>query len=132
MTKILGTATLYFVIVFGVGFLLGPIRVLLLEPRIGAVRAALCEAPFLLGAILVASRVAPRTLQLEARKSALLAVGLIALGMQQIADLAVGLTFRSLSLTEQLARFATAEGAVYAALLALFATMPILANQASK
>ena len=132
MTKILGTAILYFVIVFGVGFLLGPIRVLLLEPRIGAVRAALCEAPFLLGAILVASQVAPRTLQLEARKRALLAVGLIALGMQQIADLAVGLTLRGLSLPEQFAKFATAEGAVYAALLALFAAMPALTNQASK
>jgi hypothetical protein len=132
MTRILGTAFLYFVIVFGVGFLLGPIRVLLLEPRIGTVRAALCEAPFLLGAILVASRVAPRALQLEARKSALLAVGPIALGMQQIADLAVGLALRGLSLPEQLARFATAEGAVYAALLVLFAAMPALANQASR
>jgi hypothetical protein len=132
MRNILAAATLYFIIVFGVGFLLGPIRVLLLEPRIGAVRAALCEAPFLLGAILVASRVAPRALQLDGRKGALLAVGLIALGMQQIADLAVGLALRGLSLPEQLARLATPEGAIYAALLVLFAVMPVLTNQASE
>jgi hypothetical protein len=34
--KITGAAILYFIIVFGVGFLLGPIRVFLLEPRVGA------------------------------------------------------------------------------------------------
>jgi hypothetical protein len=35
----------------GVGFLLGPIRVLWLEPRVGLVIAAACEAPFLLAAM---------------------------------------------------------------------------------
>jgi len=132
MMKILGTALLYFIIVFGVGFLLGPIRVLVLEPRFGTLAAVLCETPFLVGAILVASRVASRALRLEARKSALLAVGLIALVMQQIADLAVGVTLRGISLSEQLARFATAEGTIYAALLVLFAAMPALAKQAPK
>lgn len=132
MMKILGTALLYFIIVFGVGFLLGPIRVLVLEPRIGTLAAVLCETPFMVGAILVASRVAPRALRLESSKSALLAVGLIALVMQQIADLAVGMTLRGISPSEQFARFATAEGTIYAALLVLFAAMPALANQAPK
>jgi hypothetical protein len=127
--RILGAALLYFVIVFGVGFLLGPIRVLWLEPRIGPFNAVLCEAPFLLAAILVASRISPRLAGLELRTNALLAVGVAALVMQQIADAAVGLGLRSLSLHEQLARFATAEGATYAGLLILFAVMPALTNR---
>jgi len=129
MMKILGAAILYFIIVFGVGFMLGPIRVFLLEPRIGNLAAVLCEAPFLLVAILVGSRVAPQVARLEPRKSALLAVGLIALVMQQIADVAVGLALRGMSLAEVVARFATAEGAIYAALLALFVAMPALVNR---
>ena len=130
--KILGAAILYFVIVFGVGFMLGPIRVFLLEPRIGNLAAVLCEAPFLLVAILVGSRVAPQVARLEPRKSALLAVGLIALVMQQFADVTVGLALRGISLAEVVARFATAEGAVYAVLLALFAGMPAVVNRTSK
>jgi hypothetical protein len=132
MMKILGAAVLYFVIVFGAGFLLGPIRVFLLEPRIGTLAAVLCEAPFLLVAILVGSRVAPGLAQLKLSKSALLAVGLAALVMQQIADVAVGLGLRGMSLAELFARFVTAEGAIYAALLAIFVAMPALVNRTSR
>lgn len=52
--KIVFTASLYFLAVFAVGFVLGPIRVLLLEPRFGPVIAVLCEAPFLIAAFVVA------------------------------------------------------------------------------
>src|ERR1700751_4305930 len=132
MMKILGAAILYFIIVFGVGFMLGPIRVFLLEPRIGNPAAVRCEAPFLLVAILVGSRVAPQVARLEPRNSALLAVGLIALVMQQFADVTVGLALRGISLAEVVARFATAEGVIYAVLLALFAAMPAVVNRTSK
>jgi hypothetical protein len=126
---ILRAAFIYFVIVFGVGFLLGPIRVLWLEPRVGAFCAVLCEAPFLLAAILLASRAAPRLARLTPHAGALLAMGVAALAMQQSADIAVGLAFRGIGLKEQLARFATAEGALYATLLVAFAIMPALANR---
>ncbi|MGQ0681078.1 hypothetical protein [Bradyrhizobium sp.] len=125
-------ALLYLIIVFGAGFLLGPIRVLWLEPRIGAFKAVLYEAPLLLGVMLIASRLSPRTAGLELRTDALLAMGGAALAMQQVADIAVGLWLRSISLREQLVRFATAEGAIYAALLVLFAVMPALTNRASR
>jgi hypothetical protein len=127
--RILRAAFVYFVTVFGVGFLLGPIRVLWLEPRVGAFYAVLCEAPFLLTAILLGSRAAPRLAHLTYRAGTLPAMGIAALAMQQIADIAVGLALRGLGFREQLARFATAEGAVYAALLAVFAIMPALVNR---
>jgi hypothetical protein len=129
--RILAAATLYFLIVFGVGFLLGPIRVFWLEPRIGPLAAVACETPFLLAATVIAARAAPRVARLEPRASALLAVGMVALVIQQIADLTVGLTLRGISIAGQLARFATPEGAIYAVLLILFAIMPALRNPSS-
>ena len=55
----------YFGLVFGTGFLLGPIRVLWLEPRFGPIIATACEAPFMLLAILVAARWVPRVLNIR-------------------------------------------------------------------
>jgi hypothetical protein len=55
----------YFGLVFGDGFLLGPIRVLWLEPRFGPIIATACEAPFMLLAILVAGRWVPRVLNIR-------------------------------------------------------------------
>ena len=53
-----------FLIVFGIGFLLGPVRVFWLGPRLGETMATLCEAPFLLIAIVIVARWLPRTLNL--------------------------------------------------------------------
>lgn len=126
---IAGAAVLYFLIVFGVGFLLGPIRVLVLEPRVGQLAAVLVEAPFLIAAIVLAARWVPRWCGTAPTTASLLGVGFGALVLQQIADFLVGLTLRGIGPAEQLARFATLEGAIYAGLLLLFALMPLLANR---
>ena len=44
---------------FGAGFLLGPIRVLLLEPHIGALWAVAIEVPLLLVVMVLAARWMP-------------------------------------------------------------------------
>jgi hypothetical protein len=129
--RIAAAATLYFLSVFGAGFLFGTVRVLLVEPRLGSFYAVLCEAPFLLFVIVVASRWAPRAVGVPPQRGALVLVGLGALIMQQLADVIVGVTLRDLTLPEQFARFATAEGVVYAAMLTLFAIMPTLTNKTS-
>ena len=54
--RVVAAAALYFLIVFGAGFLLGPVRVFLLEPRFGEAVATLFEAPFILVVIVVAAR----------------------------------------------------------------------------
>jgi hypothetical protein len=127
--RLVAAAVLYFVAVFAVGILLGPIRVLLLEPRLGPVIAVLCEAPFLLTAIVLAARWVPRVTHLEPRAGAMVLVGLGALILQQTADLAVGYRLRGISAAEQLARFATREGLIYLALVTVFALMPLRANR---
>jgi hypothetical protein len=60
--RIIAARALHFLIVFGVGFSLRPIRVLLLEPRLGETIAVLREAPFLLIAMVLAAQWVPRKL----------------------------------------------------------------------
>lgn len=122
-------ALLYFAIVFGAGFVLGPIRVLWLEPSLGPLVATACEAPFLLAAIVAAARRVPRVMRLSRDSTSLGLVGLGALLLQQIADFAVGIGLRGLTASQQLAHFVTPEGLIYAGLLATFVAMPWLLNR---
>jgi hypothetical protein len=119
---------LYFGVVFGAGFLLGPIRVVWLEPRLGLIVATACEAPFLLMAMLVAARWVPRVLNIRREPKTLILVGIGALVLLQIADFTVGFWLRGITPPEQVAQFRTGQGNIYAALLALFAIMPWAAN----
>jgi hypothetical protein len=126
--RILVASFLYFAIVFAVGFALGPVRVFWLEPRLGETLASLCEAPFLLIAMVAAARWVPGGVGPLASRRELLAMGAGALFLQQIADFAVGFGLRNMDLAEQLARFATLPGLIYALLLLAFAAMPALVN----
>jgi hypothetical protein len=59
----------------------------------------------------------------------MLAIGFGALVLQQAADLVVGTALRGISATEQWARLASPQGAIYAALLLLFALMPAIVDR---
>lgn len=126
-SRIVGTAALYFICVFIVGLVLGPIRVVWVEPALGRTLAVLCEAPFLLGAIGLAARCTPRWTNMQSGGLAYLAVGVLALLFQQVADLAVGFGLRGMTLSEQLALFATPPGYIYAVTLIAFALAPWVA-----
>jgi hypothetical protein len=126
--RVLVAALCYFAIVFGAGFLVGPIRVFFLEPRLGETLATLCETPVLLTVIIIAARWLPRRFDLRTTAQ-LTAMGLGALVLQQAADFALGAALRGITPAQQLARFATPAGAIYAALVILFAVMPIVANR---
>ncbi|MBK6705256.1 MAG: hypothetical protein IPG56_16840 [Caulobacteraceae bacterium] len=54
------------------------------------------------------------------------AIGLVALILQQVADLAVGFGLRGMTLSDQLAHFVTPAGVIYAATLVIFALMPLI------
>lgn len=53
---ILKAAVVYFALVFGAGFVLGPIRILFLVPRFGVRLAELMEFPVMLVVIVLAAR----------------------------------------------------------------------------
>jgi len=126
--RLAAAVVFYFLIVAGVGFVLGPIRVLWLEPSLGKTVAVLCETPLLLIAIILAARWIPARVGSGADRWSLVAMGIGALALQQIADFAVGVILRGLSPSAQLASFKTPTGVVYAVSLAAFAALPMLVN----
>ena len=119
-------AAIYFALVFAAGLLLGPARVIWIEPWLGNAIAVLLEAPFLIAAMWFASRAAPKWAGASGGWPSFLAIGVAALLMQQIADLAVGFGLRGMTFSDQLAHFATSAGVIYAATLIIFALMPLI------
>jgi hypothetical protein len=126
--RVVIAALFYFAIVFGVGMALGPIRVLWLEPHLGTTLAVVSEAPFLLAAMLLAARWVPRWVGVGTGLAPLAVMGIGALALQQAADLGVGIWLRGLTPAEQFSVFTTPAGAVYLALLVIFAALPAALN----
>ena len=122
-------AALYFAIVFAAGMLLGAIRVSLVVPKLGETLAVLCESPFLLAVMVWAARWVPYTIALENGIPSLLLMGVVALGLQQLADVLVGIGLRGITIERHLAYFASKAGRIYAALLILFVIMPFTVNR---
>jgi hypothetical protein len=124
MSRILRSAALYFAVVFGVGFVLGPIRVLWAVPRFGERTAELMEAPLMFAAIVLAARWIARRFGGPSSDARLLAAGLLALALLLATELTMVLAVRGLTLVEYFRNRDPVAGGVYAALLLLFALMP--------
>jgi hypothetical protein len=126
LNRVPHAAAVYFALVFAAGLLLGPVRVIWLEPWLGNAIAVLLEAPFLVAAMWFAAYAAPRWVGVTGKWPSFLAIGLVALVLQQIADLAVGFGLRGMTLRDQLAHFTRPAGMIYAATLVVFALMPLV------
>ena len=124
--QILKGALLYFALVFGAGFVLGPIRILWVVPRFGTRMAELMETPIMFVVILVAARWTIQRLALQYAVSIRLGMGSIALGLMLVAEFTLVLWLRGLSISEYLASRDLVSGTVYYVMLAVFALMPLL------
>ncbi len=132
MAQILKSATLYFALVFGAGFVLGPIRVLWAVPRFGERAAELMEAPLMFAAIVLVARwIARRSGKTDSAKS-LLAVGIVALALLLSTEVTMVLSLRGLTLEEYVRNRDPVAGGVYLALLLLFALMPWIWGASSR
>lgn len=120
------SAVLYFVLVFGAGFVLGIGRVLVIVPLLGERTAELLEMPLMLGVTVVAARWIVRHRMDDPRLFATLSVGFIALGILLIAELAVGVWLRGMSVAEVFLNRDPVSGTTYYMSLLLFAVMPTL------
>jgi hypothetical protein len=131
--QILKAGVLYFALVFGMGFVLGTIRTLLVVPRVGARTAELMETPIMLVVTIVAARWVVLRLAVPPNPSARLGVGCIALLLLLFAEIGFVLWLRGLTIREYIAsRDPVAETAYYA-MLVLFAIMPrLLARQGNR
>jgi hypothetical protein len=115
----------YFSLVFGVGFMLGTVRVLAVEPRFGERWAELAEAPLMLAAIILSARFVVRRFPAAHRASYLVSGG-VALLLLVVVEFSVVLGIRGLSLSDYFAERDALAGSVYALMLLIFAAMPWL------
>jgi hypothetical protein len=77
----LKTGLLYFVLVFGAGFILGPIRIFWAVPRVGERIAELMETPIMLVVVIASARWTVQRFRVPRRASKRLAMGFLALGL---------------------------------------------------
>ena len=113
-------AAFYFALVFGTGFVLGPIRVLWLVPQVGVRTAELMEMPLLLVAIVFSARFINRRYPAAPR----VRTGLIALGLMFGAEISFGMILSGASPLQVLLNRDPVSGTAYYAALAAFAAMP--------
>lgn len=123
---ILKAALFYFAIVFSVGCVLGPIRILWVVPQFGTRTAELLEMPFMLAAIMLAAYWVVRRFAVPLTLRARLGMGWGALVCMLIAEFGMVLQLRGLSIAEYIATRDPIAGAVYYVMLCVFAVMPWL------
>src|SRR5262245_18281246 len=115
---LLKAGALYFALAFAAGWVLGPIRELLVIPRVGRTAGYLFEAPLMLIVMVVAARWVVRrfgVLDISGRA----VVGLVALPV--IAELSATRWLRGLSLSEYLSGLRSIPGTISVVLFLLFA-----------
>jgi len=122
--RVLRAGALYFAIVFGVGFLLGPIRILWIVPRVGTRTAELIEAPIMLAVSVFVARWVVRWLTIPPTFSARLGMGLLALVLMLAAELSLVLWLRRMSVRDYFAERDPVAGTAYYVVLGAFAVMP--------
>lgn len=113
---------LYFGTVFGTGFLLGPLRILYLVPRVGERVAELLEMPVMLTVIVLSARAIVRRCELSVRSARF--TGLAAFLLLLVAEFGLVLTLRGLTVREYLASRDPVSGTAYYMSLLVFAAMP--------
>jgi hypothetical protein len=114
----------YFVCVFGAGFVLGTVRQLLLVPHFGARTAELIEIPIMLAVVVFSSRWVARRWLCGFAPHFAVSAGLIALVLLLSAEIVTGVTLRNITVFESLFAKDPLTGTLYYAVVALYALLP--------
>jgi hypothetical protein len=118
-------AALYFLVVFGAGFVLGPIRILLLVPRVGVRTAELIEMPLMVMATIMAARWVVLCFGGRSVRRAPLRMGFLSLSLLTAAEIGLG-SMGGVPASDYITGRDPVSGTAYFAALALFAAMPAL------
>lgn len=124
MIRTLKITLSYFGIVFGVGFLLGIIRVPFLAPALGERIAEMIELPFMLAAIFLAASWIVHHYRLESGFATALVSGLLAASILLMVEFSVVLWIRGISVSDFLANRDPVAGTLYYIAVGIFAVMP--------
>lgn len=122
----------YFALTFGAGFLLGPLRILLLVPRVGARAAELAELPVMIVVMWLAARWTIRRFHVPSSTASRLAMGVLAFTLLLAAEFLLVLPLRGLTLEQYFATRDPVSGVAYYASLVLLALMPLIASGPSR
>jgi len=125
-SRIVQLGLVYFGLVFGVGFILGTLRVLLFVPMVGERLAEIGETPLMLLAVYFVARWIVRRFRIPPRRWCRIQVGFTGLALLLLAEWGVVMFVRNESIGEYIAGRDPVAGAVYLVSLALFALMPAL------
>jgi hypothetical protein len=125
MMRTAAAGLLYFALVFGAGFALGPVRVLWVVPQLGTRAAELLEAPIMLAVIVVAARWVTRKLAVPPAPSSRIGMGVLALVLLLIAEFKLVLPLRGMTFDDYFAARDPVSGTVYYLLLGALAVMPL-------
>lgn len=124
--RIVLMAAAYFGAMFAGAFVLGTVRTLWIEPALGKTWAVVCETPFLIACMYFSARLVLARMNPARTAASLLAIGVLAAVLQQVAEFALAL-LSGQSASEHFAYLISAPGLIYIAALVVFALMPLLA-----
>ena len=116
----------YAVIVFGAGFVLGTVRLLILVPHIGGTLAVLLETPLILGVSWWVSKKCVAGLHVSPAAAPRLVMGVVAFMVLMLEEVTLSAALFGRSVTEYLADLTTVPGAIGLAAQAVFAGFPLL------
>jgi hypothetical protein len=125
MRVALRAGVVYFSVVFSAAFILGVLRVSLVVPRIGALRAVALELPILLAISWIVCGWVLRRFAPAGEPGARAAIGLTAFVLLMLAEVTLAIATGG-TLTSFLASLATPEGALGLSGQGIFALMPLL------
>jgi len=121
----------YFALTFGAGFVLGPLRILFLVPRVGARTAELIEMPVMIGITWLAARWVTQKFSVPPERGPRLSVGVMAGALLLLAEFTLVLRLRGLTLEEYFATRDPVSGTAYYAAVLLLVLMPLLVSRGS-
>ena len=127
--RVVRAGLLYFALTFGAGFVLGPLRILVLVPRVGERSAELMELPVMLGLSWLAARWVIQRLAVPSSTGARLGMGVLAGALLLAAEFALVLPLRGLTLEGYFATRDPVAGAAYYLAVLLLVVMPLLVNR---
>jgi hypothetical protein len=113
-------------IIFALGWILGPIRVLWAVSRFGRITALLLEGVIMLIAMFVSARWVIWRFDVAPALPTAIGIGLVALAILPPAEIAGALWLQGLPLREYAASFENVPGVISLVLFLLFAAMPAL------
>jgi hypothetical protein len=129
MRRALIAATVYFFILFALGFVLGTIRVLFVAPRIGVLSATLAEVPLMLIAAHLMCRWAIRRWQVPTTLSARGAMALWFLMLLGMFETLVGVALFGLTLAGTWTGLATPAGLMGLIAQTIAALLPLVVGR---